>query len=62
MSLKARELMKKFRDAGWVLDRIRGSHHIFTKKGQAFSVPGPASREVSPGVSNAALKKIEEVG
>ena len=60
--MKARELFKKFQDAGWKLDRIVGSHHIFVKDGHHFSVQGPASNQVSAGVARNALKKIQEVG
>lgn len=54
--------MKMFEDAGWTLDRINGSHHVYIKKGFHFSVPGPKSREVSPGILRSAIKKIKEVG
>lgn len=30
----SRELIRQLETAGWVLDRVRGSHHVFTKPGQ----------------------------
>ena len=38
--MKSRDLIKLLKDNGWVLERIEGSHHIFTKAGRR-SVPVP---------------------
>jgi len=31
--MTAREVIKKLESHGWVLDRVRGSHHSFVKDG-----------------------------
>jgi predicted RNA binding protein YcfA (HicA-like mRNA interferase family) len=58
--MKARKLFKIFEDAGWILDRIDGSHHVYVKDGRAFPIPGPANREVDPGTVRKALKILKE--
>lgn len=37
--MTAKEVIAELRRNGWVLDRIRGSHHIFLKNGIALTVP-----------------------
>lgn len=60
--MKARELMRRFKEAGWTLDRVTGSHHIFKKCGHTFPVPMHAGKDLSFSLVQAALKKIEQVG
>ena len=47
---------------GWVLRRIRGSHHIYTKEGRVerISIPGHGNRALKIGLLRA-LMKIAEV-
>jgi predicted RNA binding protein YcfA (HicA-like mRNA interferase family) len=37
--MTGKQVASRLRDAGWVLDRIRGSHHIFVKDGRICPVP-----------------------
>jgi predicted RNA binding protein YcfA (HicA-like mRNA interferase family) len=38
----SRELIRQLEAAGWVLDRVRGSHHVFIKPGRPpVVVPHP---------------------
>jgi predicted RNA binding protein YcfA (HicA-like mRNA interferase family) len=39
---------------GWVLQRIRGSHHIYSKSGErkVISVPVHGNRDLKPGLAN----------
>lgn len=37
--MTAKEVIAELKRNGWVLDRIRGSHHIFLKNGNALTVP-----------------------
>jgi predicted RNA binding protein YcfA (HicA-like mRNA interferase family) len=60
--VKARELMRRLEEAGWSLLRVRGSHHIYGKKGHTFSVPYHASKDLKKGLVIRAIKTIEEVG
>jgi predicted RNA binding protein YcfA (HicA-like mRNA interferase family) len=32
-TMTSRELIRRLESAGWVLDRVRGSHHVFVKAG-----------------------------
>ena len=41
--MKSRDLIKILKENGWVLERIKGSHHIFTKSG-CRSVPVPVHK------------------
>lgn len=44
------DIVAKLKSAGWLLDRIRGSHHILVKDGKAVPVPVHGSRDVGAGV------------
>lgn len=41
--MKSKDLIKELIKAGWVLDRIRGSHHIFKhpERGGHITIPHP---------------------
>lgn len=40
--MKSADLIKELEAAGWVLDRVRGSHHVFKKEGfRPVTVPHP---------------------
>jgi len=58
--MKSRELMRILREAGWVLDRIEGSHHIFVKEGKrSVPVPFHKGREIP---NNLARRILKEAG
>jgi predicted RNA binding protein YcfA (HicA-like mRNA interferase family) len=48
--MNGNEIIAKLKAAGWVLDRINGSHHILTKDGQAVPVPVHGKRDIGPGL------------
>lgn len=41
--MKSADLIRDLQAAGWVLDRVRGSHHVFTHfvRGGHVTVPHP---------------------
>ena len=45
-----KEVIAKLKAAGWAVDRIHGSHHIFVKSGQAVPVPVHGSRDIGAGL------------
>ncbi|WP_106419020.1 type II toxin-antitoxin system HicA family toxin [Salinicola tamaricis] len=56
--MKSRDLIKELEADGWVLDRVRGSHHVFkhpTKPG-AVPVPHP-KKDMKIGTVNAIRKQ-----
>jgi predicted RNA binding protein YcfA (HicA-like mRNA interferase family) len=47
ISMTAREIMKILQDNGWTLNRIRGSHHSFTKEGcRTVTVPFHGNKDI----------------
>lgn len=42
-TMSSREVIKKLKKAGWKLDHVTGSHHVFKKAGnwRSISVPHP---------------------
>lgn len=54
-------MVKKFKQAGWTLRAVNGSHHVMEKNGHHFSIPVHANRDMKPGLEKAALKKLKEV-
>lgn len=43
------QAVKAFLQAGWVVDRQKGSHVIMLKKGSMVSLSIPQHRELAPG-------------
>lgn len=52
----SRNLIKDLNRAGWTLDRVSGSHHIFVKEGMvSISVPHPRA-DLGKGIEHALRK------
>jgi len=49
-NVTGKEVIAKLKAAGWSLDRIHGSHHIFIKDGRAVPVPVHGSRDLGAGL------------
>ncbi len=59
-SLKSSELIKLLEKNGWVLDRIKGSHHQFTHPDFSFVVTVPHPRkDLKKGTLNQILKSAK---
>ncbi|WP_257264602.1 type II toxin-antitoxin system HicA family toxin [Endozoicomonas sp. ONNA2] len=43
--MKSRELIKEMEAAGWILDRVKGSHHIYRHPDFKRSIPVPHPRK-----------------
>lgn len=54
--MTGKELVKRLRAGGWVLDRIHGSHHILVKGDKTVSVPVHGNRDLPKGTLNSILK------
>jgi predicted RNA binding protein YcfA (HicA-like mRNA interferase family) len=54
--MSGKDFVKLLRKNGWILDRIKGSHHIMRKHGISLSVPVHAHGDLKPGILNS-LKK-----
>jgi predicted RNA binding protein YcfA (HicA-like mRNA interferase family) len=57
--MKVRDLLRRLREDGWVLTRIRGSHEQYrhpTKPG-LVTVAGKPNDDVAPGTLNSILKQ-----
>ncbi len=48
--MTGKDVIAKLKAAGWVLDRVHGSHHIMTKGGRAVPVPVHGSRDIGAGL------------
>ena len=48
--MTGKEVIAKLKAAGWILNRIHGSHHILTKDGQAVPVPVHGGRDIGAGL------------
>lgn len=57
--LSSAELMKYLKKNGWVLERIRGSHHIFVKEGVDYHITLPHPRkDLAKGTLKEILKSM----
>jgi predicted RNA binding protein YcfA (HicA-like mRNA interferase family) len=48
--VNGKAVIAKLKAAGWSLDRVQGSHHIFTKDGKAVPVPVHGTRDLGAGL------------
>jgi len=57
--LTSKELIKQLKANGWVLERVKGSHHTFAKKGVPWviTVPHP-EKDLATGTVNKILKQM----
>jgi len=55
--MTGREVIKLLEKNGWLLDRIRGSHHIMIKEDKTLSVPVHGSKDMGKGLLNKLLKE-----
>ena len=44
--MTGKEIMKRLKQHGWILDRIKGSHHIFIKGSKTIPVPVHGNKDV----------------
>jgi len=58
--LSSKELMKLLVSKGWVLDRVKGSHHTFVKEGRddIITVPHP-EKDLAKGTLQKILKQLK---
>ena len=47
--MAGKQVAKQLREAGWGLDRIHGSHHIFVKDRRICPVPVHGNANLPPG-------------
>ncbi|MFT0213953.1 type II toxin-antitoxin system HicA family toxin [Pseudomonas sp. F1_0610] len=55
--MQSRELIKELEEAGWELQRINGSHHIFRHPEKKLSIPVPHPKKDLPIGTVKAIKK-----
>jgi len=56
--VSGKDLAKAIQQAGWNLNRVKGSHHIFTKAGrrERIVIPIHGSRPLKTGLLRALMK------
>jgi predicted RNA binding protein YcfA (HicA-like mRNA interferase family) len=59
--MKSSELIRRYRQAGWIEIRQTGSHKIFKSpvSNETVAVPYHGSKEVPTGLARKLLKKLE---
>lgn len=58
--MNGHEIIAKLKAAGWILDRVTGSHHILTKDGKAVPVPVHGKRDLGDGLLAAIQRQTGE--
>jgi predicted RNA binding protein YcfA (HicA-like mRNA interferase family) len=46
--VQSRLLIKELEEAGWILDRVTGSHHIFKHRYNPYTIPVPHPKKDLP--------------
>jgi len=55
--MTGKELIKKIKNNGWILYRIRGSHYILIKGNETVVVPVHRNKDIPKGTLENILKK-----
>ncbi|WP_090206839.1 type II toxin-antitoxin system HicA family toxin [Pseudomonas asplenii] len=55
--MKSRDLIAELEAAGWMLQRIRGSHHVFVHEKSPHSIPVPHPKKDLPLGTIRSIKK-----
>lgn len=56
--MDSRTLIRLMEQKGWTLNRVKGSHHIFTHPEYGYSIPVPhPKKDLAPGTLHQILKK-----
>lgn len=58
--MTGKDLIKLYKQHGWELDRICGSHHIMKKGSNTVSIPVHGKKDIRKGTQANLLKKLEE--
>ncbi|WP_349306838.1 type II toxin-antitoxin system HicA family toxin [Pantoea sp. EA-12] len=60
VSLSSRELIRMLLDRGWILDRVKGSHHVFVRADKPYhiSLPHP-EKDLATGTLHKLLKLMD---
>ena len=59
INMKAKELIKLLHKNGWVIDRIKGSYHIYRKDNNTISLPVHGNKDIKIGTLKSILKEME---
>ncbi len=59
MPLSGKELIRKLKQSGWTLVRIKGSHHIMKRGSREVSIPVHGNRPLGKGLERRILKVTE---
>jgi len=54
--MTGKQVIKRLEQEGWVLRRVRGSHHIMTKGLKVIPVPVHGKKELGKGILHAIAK------
>ncbi|ROL84422.1 addiction module toxin, HicA family [Pseudomonas protegens] len=56
--MQSRRLIKELEAAGWVLERVTGSHHLFQHPYRPYTVPVPQPKKDLPRETVRAIRKL----
>jgi len=56
-NMSGKECVKLLKKHGWVVDRIRGSHHIMLKGNESIPIPVHGNADIPAGTLHSILKK-----
>jgi predicted RNA binding protein YcfA (HicA-like mRNA interferase family) len=56
MPMTGKEMLKRYLQSGWKLDRVTGSHHIVVKGSVSVSIPVHSGKALKRGTEQKLLK------
>lgn len=60
MPISGKEMLKRYLQKGWVVVRMKGSHHILRKGEKTEVIPVHANEDLKKGLEKKLLKTLQE--
>ena len=62
IKMTGKQMLKLYKENGWEIDRINGSHYVMKKNTQTESIPIHSGKDLGEGLKKYLLKRLKEVG
>lgn len=60
MPISGKEMVKRYKKAGWTLNHVHGSHHIMKKGTRTMSIPVHSNQSLKMGLEKKLLKELNK--
>jgi len=59
MPISGKEMVRRYLQAGWKIDRVKGSHHMLEKNGDRETIPVHGNEDLGKGLEAKLLNHLK---